>query len=58
MKGKPFWIASLEEDEMNENARRINRILKGKLFPGVEAVIEIMRRRYSKYGKQGRGHKT
>jgi len=56
LKGKPNWITRQEEDLQTENARRITRMLTGKLMPDREYIIDKMRRRYSKYGKRDDRH--
>lgn len=49
---KPQWIVQQEEDLQDENARRIQKQLKGKLAPTQSEAAALMRIKYSKYGKR------
>lgn len=53
---KPQWIVMEEEAEYEEVCRKIRDRLKGSMTPSREAVVEKMRKKYSKYGKQGGNH--
>lgn len=50
------WERIQEErraEEIEEKNRRIiSKLIKGNLTPSIEEVAQIMRRKYSKYGKQ------
>lgn len=55
MVGKPYWISRREEDLQEENARRISRSLVGRHKPDMKWIIEVMKRRYSRYGRNEKG---
>jgi hypothetical protein len=45
---KPQWIVMEEEAEYEEVCRKIRARLKGNMTPSREAVVEKMRKKYSK----------
>ena len=46
------WMVMEDEALDEENARRINKKLIGTMCPDREAIVEKMRRKYSRYGRR------
>ena len=48
----PRWEQEQEEAKEERQARLITKQIRGRMTPGIEAVIRKMRKDYSKYGKR------